>query len=391
MANNSSKRILEQFDTQQIMGKFAGEQKRNPKSISQSNAGPYSVTNLSYPEDIGSRADLQHFIVFYINAQGKTKFKQPNSVDVDVSSAGQNRLSSATLANTGQVGTAIAAGAASGAAAGAAGKFLGKLQGNTAKNLSIFIEKATKTAAALSGAVAGAAAGATIAGIQQYSDTFSVKEPERVTDAIMLPIESMPSVKYSVKYKDFDFGMLAGILGGSSAIESTMGGRMQEAALAGIASIGSVASAAGLKLGETATNAVKLAGKVATNPFKEVMFEAIDFRTFSFKYTFLPKSQAEVYNVRRIIDLFKFHMHPELSGDGLFYVYPSQFEMQYYFRGQENPFLHKISTCVLTDMQVDYGSQYFSSFDDGAPSEVIMNLTFRELELLTKERIIKGY
>jgi hypothetical protein len=343
MATNSN-RILDQFNTQQTMGKFAGEENRNPKSISQSSAGPYAIKDLSYPEDISSRADLQHFIVFYINARGKTKFKQQNIVDVDVSSAGQNRLASSTLANTGQVGTAIAAGAE-----------------------------------------------AVIAGLQQMSDTFSISEPMRVTDAIMLPIDSIPSVKYSVKYKDFDFGMLAGILGGSSAIETSMGGRMQEAALAGLASIGSIASSAGLKLGEVATQGIKLAAKVATNPFKEVMFEAIDFRTFSFKYTFLPKSESEVHNVRRIIDLFKFHMHPELSDGGLFYVYPSEFEMQYYFRGEENTFLHKISTCVLTDMQVDYGSQFFSSFDDGAPTEIILSLTFKEIELLTKERIVKGY
>ena len=378
MAND--KRILEQFNTQQILGKFAGDEKRNPKSISQNNAGPYAITDLSYPEDIGQRADLQHFIVFYINARGKTKFKQQRSVDVDVSSVAQNKTSTATQANLAQVSTSIAAGAATGAIAGAAGKFLGKLSGNTANKLKLAIEKSTKGAALGVGAAAGASAGATIAGLQQFSDTFSVKEPERVTDAIMLPIDSIPSVKYSVKYKDFDFGMLAGILGGSSAVDSTMGGRLQEAALGGLASLGQLAAAGGFKLGETAVQGVKFASKVATNPFKEVMFEAIDFRTFAFKYTFLPKSRAEVYNVRRIIDLFKFHMHPELSGDGLFYVYPSEFEMQYYFRGEENNFLHKISTCVLTDMSVDYGSQTFSSFDDGAPSEIIMNLSFKEVD-----------
>jgi hypothetical protein len=391
MSNINSKRILDQFNTEKIMGKFAGDEKRNPKTISQSNAGPYSVTDLSYPEDIASRADLQHFIVFYINARGKTKFKTGKTVDVDVSTNGQNRLAQTTVGNTGQVGTAIAAGTAAGAATGAAGNFIGKLGGNTANKLSAFIQRATARASLFAGGIAGASAGATIAGLQQFSETFSIKEPERVTDAIMLPIDSIPSVKYSVKYKDFDFGMLAGILGGSSAIDSTLGGRTQEAALAGLANLGSLATAGALKIGQTATEAIKFAGKVATNPFKEVLFEAIDFRTFSFKYTFLPKSQSEVFNVRRIIDLFKFHMHPELSGDGLFYVYPSEFEMQYYFRGEENTFLHKISTCVLTDMQVDYGTGTFSSFDDGAPSEIVMSLQFKELELLTKERIIKGY
>jgi hypothetical protein len=187
--------------------------------------------------------------------------------------------------------------------------------------------------------------------------------------------------------------MLGGILGGSSAIDSNIAGKMGEGVAAAIASIGKLASGVpGLGgVGETAVQAGKLAAKVATNPFKEVLFEAVNFRTFGFSYTFLPKSLSEVYNVKRIIDLFKFHMHPELSKDGLFYIYPSEFDIQYYFQGRQNEFLHKISTCVLTDMSVNYGNEYFSSFREGEPTEIRMNLTFQETELLTKERISKGY
>lgn len=384
-------RILDKFNTDQILGKgFGGREQRNPTSISQSISGPYNINQLVYPEDISNRADLQHYIVFYINVQGKTKFKPTRVVDVDVSSRGQNRISQAGLQNTAQVGAAIAA---SGAAA------TGQLIGNAVKSsvrgkAGALLRLATQKGKGAAGAlVAGAVAGGTTAALQQLSDTFSVKEPERTSDAIMLPIETIPSVKYSMKYKDFDFGMLGGILGGSSAIDSTLAGRAGEGVAAAIASIGNLAKGVpGLEgVAGAAVQAGKLAAKIATNPFKEVLFEAVNYRTFSFSYSFLPKSVAEVLNVRRIIDLFKFHMHPELSKDGLFYVYPSQFEMQYYFKGQENEFLHKISTCVLTDMQVTYGNEYFSSFRDGEPTEIRMSLTFQEVELMTKERIVKGY
>ena len=162
---------------------------------------------------------------------------------------------------------------------------------------------------------------------------------------------------------------------------------------AAIASLGALAKGVpGMRgVGDTTVAAGKLAAKVATNPFREVLFEAINYRSFNFSYTFLPKSIKEVYNIKQIIDLFKFHMHPELSKDGLFYVYPSQFDIQYYFQGKENNFLHKISTCVLTNMQVDYGNEYFSSFRGGEPTEIRMKLTFQETELMTKERIVKGY
>jgi len=384
-------RILDKFNTDQILGKgFEGREQRNPTSISQSISGPYNINQLVYPEDIANRADLQHYIVFYINVRGKTKFKPAKVVDVDVSSRGQNRISQAGLQNTAQVGAAIAA-----TGAAATGQLIGNavkssVRGKAGALLRLATQKGKGAAGAL---VAGAVAGGTTAALQQLSDTFSVKEPERTSDAIMLPIETIPSVKYSMKYKDFDFGMLGGILGGSSAIDSTLAGRAGEGVAAAIASIGNLAKGVpGLEgVAGAAVQAGKLAAKVTTNPFKEVLFEAVNYRTFSFSYSFLPKSVAEVLNVRRIIDLFKFHMHPELSKDGLFYVYPSEFEMQYYFKGEENEFLHKISTCVLTDMQVTYGNEYFSSFRDGEPTEIRMSLTFQEVELMTKERIVKGY
>ena len=84
-------------------------------------------------------------------------------------------------------------------------------------------------------------------------------------------------------------------------------------------------------------------------------------------------------------------MHPEISTGGLFYVYPSTFDIAYYFNGTENSNINKISTCVLEDLAVDYGGQGFNTFNDGMPTEVNLSLKFRELEVLTRERIEKGY
>lgn len=385
-------RLLDKFNTDQILGKgYGGRENRNPTSISQSNQGDYNVNQFVYPSDLTQREDLQHYIVFYINVRGKTKFKPERVVNVDVSSRGQNRLSEQGLAKTAQVGAGVAV-----AGAAFAGGVIGNavrqnVRGSMGARLRL-ASKFMKSNPAAS-AAAGVAAGATIEALQNFSDTFSVKEPRRVSDAIMLPVETIPSVKYSMKYGETDLGMLGGIIGGSSAIETSLGGRATEGMVAALGGIGNLAK--GLPgvgdIGQTAVTATKLASRIATNPFKEVIFEAVNYRNFNFSYTFLPKNVAEVLNVRRIIDLFKFHMHPELSESGLFYVYPSEFEMQYYFKGDENEFLHKISTCVLKDMDVTYGDQYFSSFRDGEPTEIRMSLSFQEVELLTKERIVKGY
>jgi hypothetical protein len=85
-------------------------------------------------------------------------------------------------------------------------------------------------------------------------------------------------------------------------------------------------------------------------------------------------------------------MHPELAAGGAFFLYPSEFEIAYYYNNKENGYFNKIATCALTDLQVDYGGEQFSSFSNGAPTEINLTLSFRELELITKESIrSRGY
>jgi hypothetical protein len=106
----------------------------------------------------------------------------------------------------------------------------------------------------------------------------------------------------------------------------------------------------------------------------------------------MPKDASEAQAVYKIINTFKEHMHPELSAGGYFYVYPSEFKIAYYYNNAENGYINRIADCALTDMTVDYGGEQFSSFDDGSPTEINLSLSFRELELLTKETIRKqGY
>jgi hypothetical protein len=385
--------ILDKFNTKDVLGKYAGAENRNPTEINQYSTGKYNISQFSYPEDVTTKADLQHYVAFYINVREKSKFKPENTINIDVSSRGQNRLDPTTAQD---VGTAIAT---VGVVAEVANKTLGgvdfkKLAQTIGKSGSVR-SKVGFVAKVAAAPAAGIATAGALTALQAFSNTLKVDTPKRIQDAVVLHIDKPPQVKYSMKYTEIEMGILGGLLGGSSAIESTAAGRLSEAgqsALLSAASLPKAAIAGQILGGIPSPKAAILSGaKVQTNPFKEVIFESIDPRTFSFTYTFLPRSAIEVQNIKNIIDLFKFHMHPELSANGLFYVYPSEFEIVYYYQGKENRFVNKISTCVLTDMDVKYGGDYFSTFKDGAPAEVSMSLNFRELELLTKERIVKGY
>lgn len=386
--------MLDKFNNETILGKPSTfDDKRRAKNISQTASGPYNVSQLSYPLDLSVKPDLQHYMVFYINIREKTRFKEQNVVDIDVSTQGQNTTAGQTRVDTGVAQGALAAGVAVAGIADKSGisqsigsvvnKFLGSR--GSAVSRSVIAGKVGQVLAGVGGAVAG---GAAIAGLVGLSENLGVDEPSRLSDAIMLPIDSIPKVSYKMNYDEYDAGIIAGLLGGSSAIQSDLPGRAGEGISRAVLALADLGKIAGLG---SARENILSASAVQTNAFREVFFKSINFRNFSFNYTFLPSSEEEVYNVKRIIDLFKFHMHPELSSDGLFYIYPSQFEIAYYYSGGENPFLNKISTCVLTDMNVDYGSQFFTSFNNGAPTEIRLTLTFKELELLTKERIVKGY
>jgi hypothetical protein len=417
MTNKTSP--IEKFNTEQVLGKSYNDEKYRPGQLSLDASGSYTVGQYAYPSDVTRSADLQHYVTFYVNVRGKTKFKPTTAVDVDVSGSSQNRGTSQSISTAAREGTGVLVGLSAAASAlsklnkvtSLSGAEVKKIisssikSGATVKGAQGLLagKKVARGAIALGGAAAAGAATygltkAAISGLDNITNAFTVDTPRRIVDAIVLHMQTPPSVRYSVDYDKLDMGILGGLgealAGGGSITDSLSSATGKESmALIGATAAGipKVALASQLLGAPSPKDLLMAGGRVQTNPFRETIFKAINPREFEFKYTFLPKSEDEVYNIKRIIDLFKFHMHPELSEGKMFYVYPSEFDIVYYFSGAENKFINKISTCVLKDMSVVYGGDYFMSFKNGEPAEINLSLKFQELELLTKERIVKGY
>ena len=145
---------------------------------------------------------------------------------------------------------------------------------------------------------------------------------------------------------------------------------------------------------------VPLANKVfgrAENPFVEVFFNSMNVRTFTYNFNFAPRNEAETNEIQQIIQLFRFHMAPEMQATNNRYLtLPSEFDIHYMYKannGQsyENDFYGRIGTCVLENVTTNYTPNGVKSFASGAPTQITMALTFRETELLTKEKINQGY
>jgi len=348
----------------------------------------YRVGALEYPDGLRTKPDLQNYVAFFINSRDKTRtgkneqkqrylVSEKEQKKINAINDRGSRLTQSQIEQGGQnlldnAGT-IAAGTAAAVAIGS---------GSRIKDLSSL---ALKTFGA---GLAGYAAAELVQKLDL--ELFKSGSTSRLVDVITLHISEKPVVQYGVNYTNKDIGAIAGILIQSSAktkLEAMGDAETQARVLAEIAKIPQLKSGGGV-----ITDLLELSSRTKTNPFREVFFESVNYRTFQFNYRFLPKTPQETRKVQKIISIFKQHMHPELSEKKLFYIYPSEFDIKYYYKDKENNYLHKFARCALTDMVVDYGGDQFVTFPDGAPIEIGMSLKFQELEQMTSEGIeANGY
>ena len=347
----------------------------------------FGVEIVQYPSDLQS-VDLKHYVLFNINVRGKSEAdpqsKRLFEVKRDPNGGGfdTDELSTATTAGA-AAAAAVAAGVAVTSLVGNAAKAVNKT-GAASKVATRSQSFAKKAAPYVAGAVAGTVAGATAAATVSYNDILKKDKSERITDAIALYVDGPPTVKYSMNYANKELGTLLGLLTG--AVTGSVG------AGEGVAAMGAtVAKLPGAFGGGDLAAAQSKSSGTSLNPFREVVFESVDFRSFTFKYKFLPKSKKESEDVRNIVTLFKEHMHPQLSAGKLFFIYPSEFQITYYYENDENTYFHRFRPCALESLDVSYGGEQFSSFKDGNPTEVNLTMTFRELEILTRQMIRDGY
>ena len=130
----------------------------------------------------------------------------------------------------------------------------------------------------------------------------------------------------------------------------------------------------------------------------ELAFKGINKRNFQYTFKMTPKDRREVDMIRKIVFAFKANMMPEFVGGnrgGRRLLIPNTFDIAYMYTGNQNLHLHNISTCVLENMNVTYGGDRYRTFEadgEGAqPVETTITLNFKEIELITRERIFEGY
>ena len=128
---------------------------------------------------------------------------------------------------------------------------------------------------------------------------------------------------------------------------------------------------------------------IAPAAMQEMIFNGIDYRNFSFTFKFTPRSKEESDVVNQILHCIKDAMLPERYGDGssiAAYKVPHEFVIRFMKGTAINPYIDQIGLCACTGVDIDYGSDKFSTHPSGDPVSIDATLSFRELELMERKR-----
>ena len=361
------------------MASLAEERKAEANAQKRSfKADKYKIEQHMYPSDLmaeGSNYTANqyggNYVIFYINVAEDSKllnsqYGPAEEITDDVSfTRDRGPLLAENLSKVGLVGGAVAGTALKGALAG--GFAFGK---------------------ALTGAVVAAAPGAIGLGAAASIAASTTRAQKRLKTAIALHVPNQLQIRYGMQYGEEDTAtaVMAPVLGEAAlkALDQKSIDNLAAPAKAVIANLG-------LTSGPNA-GAVSAATGLAANPRKEQVFKGVDFRTFQFDYQFFPRDVTEARNVLSIIKTLKLHMHPEFKDTNKFlYIYPSEFDISYYTNGRENLNLHRHTSCVLTEMNVNYTPNgTFTTFENGMPTQINVTISFRELSLMDKDKIVEG-
>jgi len=374
---------------------------------------PFRFTTLEYPKNITSDPQYGHYILFYVNVQNKTKYSYHGYND-----DGNHAVIGDTY--TYNTYTSNRVGADS-------GQILGSQTTTDAPTDRAYTTNViTRKVASEAGLVddleylrGGLKAGKP--GSELHSNQVTLMRQRkatqglnsklnltsRITDSVAMYLPANVENSTTTQYSGDELGMAGYLaLGGADLL-----GQLQNR---DFAAMGDTAVDMGERIltdmaKKTAIGAIDLFTGASTedsinkvfgqtlNPFIEVTFKSIGVRTFDYTFNFSPKSQEETAEVKAIIQLFRFHMVPELKGSNHRYMtLPSTFDIHYMYQtsaetSYENDYYNKIATCVLKDCRVNYTEGGVKSFDDGAPTQISMTLSFMETEMLTKKKVNDGF
>lgn len=357
----------------------------------------YALNTFRYPEDLSS-SDKGHYMVININEQRLTSYPGVTANQTPTAIL-NNRTFGGYVAGTGNILQTVGNGVQQAGSFG--GYVANELLNVSGINNLVQSLKGTALGSALVGAASESLG--VIADVGKGLQTGSIRAQKRITDTVALYMPDTLVFDENQSYSDIESGgtglAMAAAMAGSTVdlyketggINEMFGKQLMRNASPFIASI------AAKEAGGLGQIAFSQAFGVVQNPMLELLYSKPSFRTFRFEFMFYPRSEKEGKGVQDIIERLRFHQAPEVAQGGtggFFMVPPSEFDISFYYNGQINPNIPKISTCVLTQFSVDYAPNGFSAYEvpgqaatkggTGMPVAIRLSLQFKETEIVTK-------
>ena len=362
------------------------------------NGSPYNTQDLRFPKEVAINAQNRHWIRFTptIQQAGSYKVQTTNQLSV----ADTNR--SSAFGFGGQLGSGADPLSSAAALAGLGGLAIAEagvtgdlgVAGDIAKNAAKRTAVGIGTAVGQSIAAGGSAfiTGLAVSGIDLTRKT------RRAASYISL---YMPDTINVTVVNDYDQLSLTEALGkaglAAQAGGEIVGGELKAVgggAGPGASEVGGFLAQKTGNFGSGITDALLFSSGYAQNPQIELLFKSIQNREFLFDFKFVPKTQDEATAIINIIKAFRFHAAPEIPsvGGGRYFVPPDEFDIQFMYGSNINPNLPKVSTCVLQGIDINYASAgQWTTFRNGMPVEISMQLRFKEVEIMHKGLVATGY
>ena len=151
--------------------------------------------------------------------------------------------------------------------------------------------------------------------------------------------------------------------------------------------------------GNVIQSGAEAAFSVKQNPYMEMMFSGIGFRSYKFDFIFRARNKSEIATVGEIIKKFRQHSRPTWVGNSLgksFMNYPQEFQIQFLTElvstnsYEQNLNLPYLKPAVCTSVDTNFTpSNIWAAYDKGAPVAITLGLSFSETELVMADDVAR--
>lgn len=360
-----------------------GIEARTDVELSQEDVSSTGLTLIKFPQDMEERGTPYMLIKIYETVTGDTGVYDEFSASIRTGGNTVTRLVEGFENATGVGNEAIGA-AIGGSIAGVGGAVAGALLGTESG-----IETFNNTANNLFGAIEG---GLTSRAKNLVSNFAIRRNTNKLSYALALFMPDGINTSYDNQYDAMSMTATFGAVGLATQALAAKGKTgdinpfVNEAA----------SRLAGALLGN---EDVTRAGLFATtgqvlNPQLEMIYSSPVLRKFVFDFRLIPRNANESGLIRQIIQLLKLHSAPTIPDGigGRYLIPPAQFDIEFYDgNGNTNAYMFKTKKCVLASLNLDYTPNGFATYENGAPVETRMQLTFQEVSIIDRAAVAAGY